>query len=200
MQVSGQAKFPPLPYWKILTEFNPVAPVPIDLTRAPTVPVTEASDFPPNRVPFSDNLNLVAYPQPPEELHEPVPERTVVDPFGEAEWDRRKFKAFVCPAFVKAEQSAVLTKHGRVQKTEGTIEVSRFILEQIGLEPRSGDLFQWDGQLRVVVEASDKYGRIGTSDYWTWLRIPYVDFHGDSSNLELPSLPEADVPELPDEQ
>jgi hypothetical protein len=200
MRVRGEARFPPLPYWKLLTEDLPVAPVPIEPQRAPTAPLTEASDFPPGEVPLSDDLNLLAYPQPPAELHEVVNERTIVDPFGEAEWDRREFKAFVCPAFVKAEHSATLTKFGRVQKTEGEIHVSRFVLERIGLEPRSGDLFQWDGQLRVVVDAFDKYGRIGTSDYWTWLKVPYVDFHGDSSDLTLPGLPAVEVPDLPDEQ
>lgn len=200
MQKAGQAKFPPLPYWKLLAEDDAIAPVPVEPHRAPTVPINEASDHPPNEVPFTDKLTLVGYPQPPEELHKPETRRTIVDAFGEAEWDKREFKAFVCPAYVKVTHSAVLTKFGRVQKTEGEIHVSRFVLESIALEPGPKDLFQWDGKLRVIVDAFEKYAYIGTSDYWTWIKIPYTDFHGDSSNLLLPVLPNVDVPKLPDEQ
>lgn len=200
IQLKGEAKFPTLPYWKLLDEDQPVAPVPIDPHRAPTVLVTEASDFPPNEVPLDDSLTLVGYPQPPEELHKPETRKTLVDVFGEAEWDRREFKPFACPAFVKVTHSAVLTKFGRVQKTTGEIHVSRFVLESIGLEPGPKDLFQWSGKLRVVIDAFDLYGYIGTSDYWTWMKIPYEDFHGDSSNLTLPVLPDVEIPPLPDEQ
>lgn len=196
----GRGKFPTLPYWKLLKPDHPTSPVPIDPIRAPTVPVPDVSDFPTNQVELSDDLTLVGYPQPPSELHQPTPEVTVVDEFGEAEYDKRKYKVFACPAFVKMDHTAVLTKHGRVQKTEGRIHVSRFILEEIGLQPSSGDLFQWDGKLRHVVDAYKEYGYIGSSDYWTWLEIPYEDFYGDSSNLELPSLDEADIPTLVDEQ
>lgn len=200
IKARGRGKFPTLPYWKLLKPDNPVAPVPVDPIRAPTVPVPEVSDFPPGQVELSDDLTLVGYPQPPAELHQPVQEATIVDEFGEAEWDKRRFKVFGCPAYVKVEHKAELTKFGRVVKTEGQIHVSRFILEELGLQPSAGDLFQWDGKLRHVVDAFEEYAYIGTSDYWTWLRIPYLDFHGDSSNLELPPLPEADIPTLVDEQ
>lgn len=200
MEKAGQAKFPPIPYWRLLVPTKPTAPVPVDPHRAPTVPVTEAADYPPNHVPLTDDLTLVGYPQPPERLHEPVQETTLVDAFGEAEWDKRKFRPFVCPAHVKIEHKAVLTKFGRVQTTTGTFHVSRFILEEIGLEPGPGDLFQWGGKLRQVIDAFKQYGYVASTDYWTWLEIPYDDFQGDSSNLELPVLEDVPVPELPDEQ
>ena len=76
MQVRGEAKFPTLPYWKLLSPAAPVAPVPIAPIRAPTVPVSEASDFPFGQVELSDDLTLVDYPPPPERLHEPVTETT----------------------------------------------------------------------------------------------------------------------------
>lgn len=200
MQVSGQAKFPPLPYWKLLKPETPVAPVPIDVHRAPTATPVEAFNYPKGQVPLSDPLTLINYPQPPDELHETPTETTVVDVFGEAEWDRMRFKSFVCPAFVKVQHTAQLTKFGKVVKTEGDVHISRFILELIGLEPGSGDLFQWDGKLRIIAEAIERYGYVGTTDYWTWLKCPYLDFHGDSSNLNLPALPSIEVPALPDEQ
>lgn len=201
MQVKGRAKFPPIPYWKLIHSGTPSAPVPIDVQRAPTEIVAEAFDYPVGTdVPLTNEQKLVDYPQPPDEAREVPTEETVVSAFREAEWDKMRFKAFVCPAYVKFEHTAQLTKFGKVVKTEGTIHVSRFILEQIALEPASGDLFQWDGKLRIVVDAIKRYGYVGNTDYWTWIECPYVDFDGDSSNLNLPSLPDAEVPEIPDEQ
>lgn len=197
---AGVARFPPIPWWKLLTPYRPDAPVPIDPQRSPAAPVVEASDYPVGKVPVSDPLTLVGYPQPPKDLHVPSPSRTVVDKFGEAEWDKKKFRAFVCPAFVKVEHKAVLTKFGRAQMSQGVVHISRFILEKIGLEPGAGDLFQWGGKLRQVIDAFELYGYIGTSDYWTWIKVPYEDFHGDSSNLELPKLEDIEIPKLPDNQ
>jgi hypothetical protein len=194
------SRFPTLPYWKLLTPTGPAAPVPINLSRAPTVPVTEASDFMEGGVPLLDDLNLVDYPQPPSELSEPVTERTIVDKFGEAEWDKRRYNPFLLPAMIKVEHSAILTKFGRVQKTTGSLHVSRFVLEELGLEPRSGDLFQWEGQLKNVMEADERYGYLGSSGYWTWIKMPFDDFHGDSSNLMLPVLPDTGKSVLRDDQ
>lgn len=200
MRVRGQSRFPALPYWKMLKPGKAVFPVPVEPNRAPTKPVIEAYAYPPGQVPLGDQARLTDYPQPPDELSVEPSEMTVVDAFGEAEWDKKKFKAFLCPAFVKYQHSATLTKFGKVVKTEGEIHISRFVLESIGLEPDSGDLFQWEGKLRVVVDAINRYGYIGTSDYWTWIKCPYVDFWGDSSDLTLPDIPDIEPPSLVDEQ
>lgn len=201
MQVKGQAKFPPLPYWKLLHQGTPTAPVPIEPMRAPTKLVVEAFDYAVGEdVPLTEDLKLVDYPQPPDDTRVVPNETTIVSAFNEAEWSAMRFKAFILPAFVKYVHSAQLTKFGKVIKTDGELHVSRFILEHIALEPQSGDLFQWGGKLRMVTEAIEMYSYIGTSDYWTWLKIHYIDFTGDSSNLNLPGLPNVVVPEIPDEQ
>lgn len=200
MVTRGQAKFPPLPYWKLLHSDAPVVPVPIEPLRAPTKLSVEAFDYAYNEVPMTDDMKLRDYPQPPLSAHTEPSETTVVSAFKEAEWDAMRFKAFVVPAYVKVQYSAALTKFGKVIKADGELHISRFILEEIGLEPNSGDIFQWDGKLRVITEASVLYSYIGTSDFWTWIKCPYVDFTGDSSNLDLPSLPSIEVPDLADEQ
>ena len=188
-----RARFPYLPYWKLLVPGKPVSPVPVDPLRDPVSTIVEASDFAVNSVNLSSDLLMVGYPQPLPGANEVEEHTTEVTVFGEAEWDKMRFKAFSIPGYITVEHSAELTKFGMAIKTDGKLKFSRFILELTGLEPGAGDIFQWDNKLRIITEAYREYGYIGTSDYWTWLDLSYVDFTGDSSNLTLPDLEEQDV-------
>jgi len=184
----SEQKLSPIPYWKLLKTTQPVAPVPIDPERPPTVPVeTDAIDVDPVNLMLAGNLERLGYPKPPKEAHEPVRNFSRPDVFSEALHDQRKYRPYLVFGYVDDQVKADLTKFGKDRNHDGMIKLARYVLEERALEVTSGDLFLWRRQLMEVVERKE-IDQMGVSSFWQNLEIAYVSFRGDSSTLEIPDL------------
>ncbi len=184
----SEQKLAPVPYWKLLKTTQPVAPVPIDPERPPTVPIdTDAIDVDPVNLMLSSTLERLGYPKPPEEAHAPVQAFSRPDVFHEALHDQRKYRPYLVFAYVDDQVTADLTKFGKDRNHDGIIKISRYVMEERALEVTSGDLFLWRRQLMEVVERKE-IDQMGVSSFWQNLEIQYVSFRGDSANLEIPDI------------
>ncbi len=192
----SKQRLTPIPVWKILKPGVPVSTFPLEPELPPTTDVVDVTTATDAELELSSKQKRRAYPEPPEELRRLTLDRTRVNIFQEAEHDQRKYLPFLVFGLVEDVQDISLTRFGTVHKHDGKLWISRWLLEEIGLLPESGDLFLFRHQLREVLDYKEEK-RLGATDYWTWLEVPYNDWHGDSSNLELPDLPENPVPAVP---
>ncbi|KKN55287.1 hypothetical protein LCGC14_0583780 [marine sediment metagenome] len=190
----SRERLAPVPVWKLLKPGQPVSTFPLETELPPTVDFVDVTTATDEELELSSRQKRRAYPEPPEELRNLILNKTQVNIFGEAEHDQREYLAFLAFGLVDEKQDISLTRFGTVHKHDGTLWICRWLLEEIGYLPESGDLFLFRRQLREVLDYKESR-RIGGTDYWTWLEVPYNDWHGDSSNLELPDLPANVFPE-----
>lgn len=192
----SKERLAPIPVWKLVKPGHPTSPFPIEPELPPTVEFVDAVTATDEELELTSKQKRREYPEPSEEIRKLIANPSRPNIFSEAEHDQREYVPFLAFGLVDDEQTISLTRFGTVHVHDGTLWICRWLLEEIGLLPESGDLFQFRGQLREVLDYKEAR-RIGGTDYWTWLEIPYNDWHGDSSNLELPALPDNPVPAVP---